>query len=106
MRTIIVAGFLWMSAGAALANPFCVVSHLGTDCGYYDQPSCQRAAQLMDGVCVVNQTEERRSASPPSSDAPYCVVAAYGTQCWYYNVQACQRAAANAQGACVVNTNR
>lgn len=34
--------------------PFCVVTGYGSQCHYYDAPSCQRAAQTARGACVVN----------------------------------------------------
>lgn len=34
--------------------PFCVVSANGTNCWYYDAPSCQQAARQSQGACVVN----------------------------------------------------
>ncbi|MDP3491780.1 MAG: hypothetical protein Q8R82_01605 [Hyphomonadaceae bacterium] len=43
-----------MTAGAATAAPFCVVTSFGTNCWYYDAPSCQRAAADARGACVVN----------------------------------------------------
>jgi hypothetical protein len=38
----------------AAGAPFCVVTSYGTNCWYYDAPSCQRAAQSARGACVVN----------------------------------------------------
>jgi len=40
----------------ALADgaPFCVVNWAGYQCYYYDVQSCQRAAEIARGACVVN----------------------------------------------------
>ncbi len=89
------------SPSKAEAAPFCVVRSYGTDCFYYDLPSCRRAAGP-DGACIVNPDE----AQAPSGAAPFCVVTSYGTQCWYYDASSCRRAASSSGGACVVNPNR
>lgn len=99
-------------AGASLAAPFCVVSASGTQCFYYDAPSCQQAAQSQRGACVVNQQETQPMQPPrgqvdrPVSGPPFCVVSASGSQCYYYDNQSCQQAAQSQRGACVVNPNR
>jgi hypothetical protein len=88
-----------LSSFSAVAAPFCVVASYGKQCWYYDEPSCQRAAAIARGGCIVNQDEF--AARPPAFGAPFCVVASYGTQCFYYDVPSCQQAARIAAGACV-----
>jgi hypothetical protein len=101
MRSFSSAAFLafgMFGASACVAAPFCVVTSFGKQCYYYDEPSCERAAAVARGGCIVNQEEVR----PPSgAGAPFCVVASYGTQCFYYDVPSCQRAAQVARGSCV-----
>ena len=84
--------------GGALAAPFCVVTGSGSQCYYYDEPSCERAAATARGACIINQKETK----PPSGAAPFCVVTSYGTQCFYYDEPGCERAAQAARGQCVV----
>jgi hypothetical protein len=89
-------------SGPIMAAPFCVVTSYGTNCWYYDAPSCQRAASSANGMCVVNQQEQARS----SGSAPFCVVTQVGTNCWYYDADSCRSQAASANGACIVNPDR
>jgi outer membrane protein assembly factor BamE (lipoprotein component of BamABCDE complex) len=90
-------------AANVLAAPFCVVTQFGTECWYYDMPSCRQAAASKNGACIINQDEAQPAQQ---GGTPFCVVTQYATNCWYYNAQSCQQAAASNRGACVVNPNR
>ncbi len=92
----LLASIAMFTATAASAAPFCVVTAAGKRCYYYDEPSCERAAESARGACVINDSDER----PPSGTAPFCVVSASGTRCFYYNLQACEDAARAARGTC------
>jgi hypothetical protein len=85
------------------AAPFCVVTGTGSNCWYYDAPSCQQAAASQRGACVINQQEAQPA---PRNGAPFCVVTGLGTNCWYYDAPSCQQAAGSQRGTCVVNPNR
>jgi len=89
-------------SAAAIAAPFCVVSASGKQCYYYDAPSCNRAAAMVNGACVVNDEEVR----VPAGGAPFCVISGTGSQCFYYDYSSCQRAAKIARGTCVARTDR
>jgi hypothetical protein len=57
MKTVLTSiGFWALSAATALAAPFCLVTASGgTQCDFYDMPSCRAAAERMRGACVVQQ---------------------------------------------------
>jgi hypothetical protein len=97
----------------------------GTQCNYFDYPSCQRAAAQPGGPAwfspdnngasnpglaniTIDPNMGKIEPSPPMRGftQPFCMVSALGSQCWYMDVSSCQRAAASANGACVVNSNR
>jgi hypothetical protein len=95
-------GVLW--AGPVLAAPFCVVTSYGTNCWYYDAPSCQRAAEQARGACVVSDQDRGPTSTPRrSNEPPFCVVTSYGRNCYYYDADSCRRAAASSGGGCIVN---
>lgn len=107
MRVLFLAVGLCLYAGGAIAAPFCAVFSYGTQCYYFDMPSCQRAAGTA-GACIVNQQEVQQSLGqeqpirPLGSGPRFCVVQSFGTQCFYYDAQSCRDAAARSGGACVV----
>jgi hypothetical protein len=57
-------------SSAAIAAPFCTVSQYGTNCVYFDAPSCQQAAANIRGACVVSSSPSSPSAglmaNPPA----------------------------------------
>lgn len=70
MRRLLLASAFFGLATSAMAQsaPFCVVSGTGTNCWYYDAPSCQREAARVRGACAVNN-QRQRSSDPWST--PY-----------------------------------
>lgn len=91
-----IAAALTLCAAAASAAPFCVVTGMGKQCYFFDEPSCQRVAASQNGACVINSEEARA----PAFGAPFCVVSSFGTQCTYYNLQQCENAARAVRGSC------
>lgn len=89
------------ASATCIAAPFCVVSAVGKQCYYYDEPSCEQAAAMQRGGCILNSNE---LAPAPSYGAPFCVVTSFGTQCYYYDVPSCQQAAEMMRGRCVART--
>lgn len=92
-----------LCSSLVIAAPFCVVTGVGTNCWYFDAPTCQQAALAQRGACIINQAEAQPA---PKNGAPFCVVSSSGTNCWFYDAPSCQQAAAAQRGSCVVNQNR
>lgn len=57
VRALTFAAMALLSSVAAAA-PFCAVTATGTNCWYYDVPSCRQAAGP-SGACVVNSNDAR-----------------------------------------------
>ena len=84
---------------ACLAGPFCVIgSGLGTDCKYYDEAICARAAVEQHGGCVDRSSGR---AIGLSHNARYCLVGGGESKCYYYDAASCAKAAQDHGGSCM-----
>jgi hypothetical protein len=109
MRAVTFAALFSLIANGASAATFCVVNTFGTNCSYFDYPTCQQAAEATRGTCVVGQGDQNPLLPTPQTQPlqpPFCVVSSVATQCWYYDAPTCQQAAQAVGGACIVNPNR
>lgn len=92
MRTkiIITSSLLWtLTAGVAMAAPYCAVFGWGKLCDYQDLNECLRAVGR-EGGCELNPQKDQ--ALPGTS--PFCLVTPSGSQCIYDDAPACRMAAA------------
>jgi hypothetical protein len=66
-RFLLPLALLAPAAAWAQNAPFCVVSGAGTQCYYWNAPSCQSAARSMQGICVVNQQQQQSPQPMPNN---------------------------------------
>lgn len=98
LRKLIIA-IAMAGPAACLAGPYCVVvSGMGSDCRYYDEASCARAAVERQGGCIDKHTGIPKQVSKESR---YCLVGAGESKCYFYDAASCARAAQDQGGTCL-----
>lgn len=92
---------LLVSHSALAAAPFCAQSNIvAPECYFYDAPTCQKEAELIGGICVVNI----EAIALPEGYGNYCLVeSANVAECIYVDYNSCNGEAERRHGVCIRN---
>lgn len=94
-----------MTGQKAMAEaPFCTQSQTtAQQCYYYDAKQCRKEADILGGICVVNE----ESVNLPEGYGNYCLVISETTiECSYLDYSSCDQASKRQDGVCLRNNKK